>query len=59
MQVISQLRQTLGVEVSIRDLFAQPILASFAEYVINLQLEQFDPDKLVDMLSLMRASKVG
>jgi amino acid adenylation domain-containing protein len=59
MRLISRLRQTLGVEVSISDLFAQTNLASFAEHVINLQLEQFDPNKLADVLSSMQASNIG
>jgi amino acid adenylation domain-containing protein len=57
-RVISRLRKHLNVEVSISDLFVRPILASFAEHVINLQLEQFDPDKLADVLNLMRDSYI-
>ncbi len=52
-RVISRIRRILNLEVSIGGLFAQPILTTFAEHVINLQLEQFDPDKLADVLSVM------
>jgi acyl-coenzyme A synthetase/AMP-(fatty) acid ligase len=55
-RAIARLRRTLKVELTIVDLFAHPALASLAERVINLQLEQFDSDKLNDVLSLMRAA---
>jgi amino acid adenylation domain-containing protein len=58
-KVITQLRQALNAEVTISGLFANPVLASLAEHVLNLQREQVDPDKLADVLSLMRDSYVG
>ncbi|HKQ05348.1 MAG TPA: amino acid adenylation domain-containing protein, partial [Blastocatellia bacterium] len=58
-RVIARLRQGLNVEVSISDLFEHPVLADLAERLINLQLEQFDQDRLGDLLTLMRGSYTG
>jgi hypothetical protein len=59
MRVIARLRKVLNLEVAINELFAHPELASFAERLVNLQLEQLDPDKLADLLKFMRASYAG
>jgi len=56
MRVVSRLRKAMDVEVTIGDMFAHPELASLAERLINLQLEQFDPDKLAGLLNFMRSS---
>jgi len=58
-RVIARLRKRLNVEVSISDLFSRPVLNSFAEHLVNLQIGQFDPDRLEDVLNLMRDSYVG
>ncbi len=58
-RVISRLRKVLNVEVTVRDVFERPVLASLAERLINLQLEQFDPDKLEGLLNLMQGSYAG
>ena len=57
-RVISRIRKVLNVEVTIGDVFAYPALASLADRLIDLQLKQFDPDKLADLLNLMRGSYV-
>jgi hypothetical protein len=56
MRVVSRLRKVMNVEVTIGDMFAHPELASLAERLINLQLEQFDPDKLAGLVNFMRSS---
>jgi hypothetical protein len=58
-QVVARVRQQLNVEVTIGDLFAQPILTSFAELTINRQLEQIDPAKLAGVFKLMRSSHLN
>ena len=55
-RLISRLRKNLNVEVMMADLFAHPSLAALAERILNLQLEQLDPDKLDYLLNLMRGS---
>jgi non-ribosomal peptide synthetase component F len=57
-QVVSRLRKVLNVEVRIGDLFQYPMLADLAERSLNLQLEQFEPDKLAELLKFMRGSYV-
>ena len=52
MRVIARLRKILNIEVTINEVFAHPELASLAERLINLQLEQLDPDKLEDLLKI-------
>ena len=56
MRVVSRLRKVMDVEVTIGDMFAYPELASLAERLINLQLEQFDPEKLAGLVNFMRSS---
>jgi hypothetical protein len=56
MRVVSRLRKVMDVEVTIGDMFAHPELSSLAERLVNLQLEQFNPDKLAGLLSFMRSS---
>jgi syringomycin synthetase protein SyrE len=58
-RVIARLRRSLKVELTIVDLFENPKLSAFAERVIDLQLEQFDSNKLADVLNLMRAATVS
>ena len=55
-QVVTRLRQALGVELTIRDLFAQPVLHLFAEHIINLRLAQFSPGDIARALKLMQSA---
>ena len=43
-RVISRVRQVLGVEVGIADLFEKPVLSTFAQHVVHALLAQFDPE---------------
>jgi hypothetical protein len=56
MRVVSRLRKVMDVEVTIGDMFEHPELASLAERLINLQLQQFDPEKLAGLVNFMRSS---
>jgi amino acid adenylation domain-containing protein len=53
-QVISRVRQALDVEVALSELFRRPVLADFAEEIIDAQLAQFDPDDVAELVSLVR-----
>ncbi len=53
-QVISRVRQALEVEVALSELFRRPVLADFAEQIIDAQLAQFDPDDLAELASQLR-----
>ncbi len=46
-QLISRLREALGIEVPLAALFAHPMLVDFADSILDLQLDQFDPDELM------------
>jgi hypothetical protein len=52
-RVITRVRQALGVEVPLGDLFAKPVLLNFAEKVIDTQLDQFHSTDLAQLRSLM------
>jgi amino acid adenylation domain-containing protein len=56
-QVIARLRQSLGVEVGVDALFARPVLASFAEWIIDQQLAAFDSDDLANALKQIGQSQ--
>ncbi|HEX5727664.1 MAG TPA: phosphopantetheine-binding protein, partial [Longimicrobiaceae bacterium] len=45
-RVISRVRQVLGVEVGIADLFEKPVLSTLAQHVVHALLAQFDPEEL-------------
>ncbi|HEX3682345.1 MAG TPA: amino acid adenylation domain-containing protein, partial [Bryobacteraceae bacterium] len=52
-QVIARLRQGLGVEIGITDLFDRPQVASLAEWIVDAQLATFNSDDLANVLKLM------
>jgi len=58
-RVISRVRQELGVEVALRELFARPVLKDFAQEILDLQLAQFDPEALAGLLELAREPALG
>ncbi|HEX8319063.1 amino acid adenylation domain-containing protein [Longimicrobium sp.] len=45
-RVISRVRQVLGAEVGIADLFEKPVLSTLAQHVVHALLAQFDPEEL-------------
>jgi acyl-coenzyme A synthetase/AMP-(fatty) acid ligase len=55
-RVAARIQQEFGVNVSTNDLFTNPVISGFAEHITNLQLEQFDPEKLAQLLRLMGQS---
>jgi amino acid adenylation domain-containing protein len=56
MQVISRVRKELGGAVTIYDVFAHPTLSLLADRIVTVQLEQFDPSEIGDLLKLVRSS---
>jgi hypothetical protein len=55
-RLVSRIQQVLGVEVAIGELFANPAVASFADRITSIQIEQFDPEEIADLLSQIRNS---
>jgi amino acid adenylation domain-containing protein len=53
-RVVGRVRQALNINLAMVDLFTRPVLASLAEQIINVQLEQFDSEDLGSALKLMR-----
>ena len=47
-QLVSRLRLELGIEVPLRDLFAQPVLADFAKTVTNARQAELPPVQVAD-----------
>ena len=52
-RAVTRLRQALGVEVAIRDLFACPELYLFAEHIVSLQLARFSPEDIEQAFKLL------
>jgi Phosphopantetheine attachment site/AMP-binding enzyme C-terminal domain len=55
-QVIVRVRQSMGIEVGVNDLFARPVLRDFAESIIDRQLEGFDLAELTIALRQIQES---
>ena len=55
-RVISRVQQVLDVEISLRTLFTRPVLADFAQEIVDLQLAQVDPEEMERLVALMRES---
>jgi amino acid adenylation domain-containing protein len=49
-QVASRVRQVLGAELTIRDIFEHSTLRNLAEQIINLKLSTFDSEQLTELL---------
>ncbi|MGN7964421.1 phosphopantetheine-binding protein, partial [Brucella sp. 22210] len=49
-RLVSQLRERLGVEVSLAALFERPVFSRIAEHIIDIQIEQFDEAELLALL---------
>ncbi|HEU4880739.1 MAG TPA: amino acid adenylation domain-containing protein, partial [Longimicrobium sp.] len=58
-RVVSRVRQELGVDVALRELFARPVLMDFAGEILDAQLAQFDPEALAELLELAREPAFG
>ena len=55
-RLVSRIRQEMGVDVAIRDLFAQPELCSMAEHLCDLELGYFESEDILDALNMLRCS---
>jgi acyl carrier protein len=52
-QVASRVRQALGVELPLGELFTRPVLQDLAQEVVDAQLAQFDPDEIAALAALL------
>jgi acyl carrier protein len=58
-RLASRLRKAFDVDVPISEIFARPVLSSLAEYVLDNQLELYDPACLSEALHYMNSSPAG
>jgi len=58
-RVIARVRQELDVEIALGALFTRPVLADFAQEVVDLQLAQVDPEEMERLMAFMRESGAG
>jgi amino acid adenylation domain-containing protein len=52
-QVVSRVRQALGVELPLGEIFTRPVLQDLAQEVVDAQLAQFDPDEIAELAALL------
>ena len=52
-RVASRVRQALGVELPLGELFTRPVLQDLAQEVVDAQLAQFDPDEIAELAALL------
>ncbi|MDB4951422.1 MAG: putative non ribosomal peptide synthetase protein, partial [Gemmatimonadetes bacterium] len=52
-QVVSRVRQALGVELPLGEVFARPVLQDLAQEIVDAQLAQFDPDEIAELAALL------
>jgi acyl carrier protein len=50
-QVVSRVRQALGVELPLSAVFEHPVFAALAEHILDLQLARFNPEELERLVS--------
>jgi len=55
-RLASRLREAFDVDVPINEVFARPVLSSLAEYVLDKQLELYDPACLSEALQALQDS---
>src|SRR5262249_44882504 len=58
-RLASRLREAFDVDVPINEVFARPVLSSLAEYVLDKQLELYDPACLSEALQYLDSSPMG
>ena len=52
--VIARLREAVCASLGVADLFRRPRLAEFAEFVLDQQIREIDPDHLANVLGLIQ-----
>jgi acyl carrier protein len=53
-QMISRVRQEIGVELALDAVFENPVLSALADRIVELRLAQFDPETLARLARLVR-----
>jgi acyl carrier protein len=58
-QMVSRVRQALGVELPLGAVFEHPVFATLVDDVLDLQLAQFDPETLARLAGLVQEPVPG
>jgi acyl carrier protein len=53
--LIVRIKQDIGVDIGLADVFNLPEFASLAETIVTAQLAEFDEDELAEMAALLNA----
>ncbi|HEU4881296.1 MAG TPA: non-ribosomal peptide synthetase, partial [Longimicrobium sp.] len=54
LQVVSRVREVMGVELPLAAVFDNPVLAALGERILELRLARFDPETLARLAQLVR-----
>ncbi|HEY0022707.1 MAG TPA: amino acid adenylation domain-containing protein [Longimicrobium sp.] len=58
-RLVFRIRREMDVEISVSDVFETPGLSLLAQHLLDVQLAQFDPDQIEELLALPGAADVG
>jgi acyl carrier protein len=58
-RLVFRIRREMDVELPVSDVFQKPELSVLAQHVVDVQLADFDPEQLQELLALARATDVG
>ena len=58
-RLVSRINREMGVELAPGDVFEHPELSLLAQHVIDVQLAQFDPAQIAELVALARAADGG
>jgi non-ribosomal peptide synthetase component F len=56
-KVVSRVRELLEVDVPLGEVFGRPVLADFAQQVLDAQLAQFDPEEMARLTALLHGTE--
>jgi amino acid adenylation domain-containing protein len=56
-RLVFRIRREMDVDLSVADVFEKPELSLLAQHLVEVQLAQFDPDYLEELLALARAAE--
>jgi hypothetical protein len=54
LQVVSRVRQAMGIQMPLGAVFEKPVLAALAQRILEMRLAQFDPETLARLAQLVR-----
>ena len=58
-RLVFRIKREMDVELPVGDVFAKSELSLLAQHLVDVQLAQFDPDQIEELLALARAADMG